>query len=365
MLQGLNKHAVVKEGLNWMLLVFLVALLSALLFRVAGGAMPPVDAPPGTLPPMEEWATPITPRAETLQEPAPPTPSDFDFGVVTKLWATMQLHRDGDVEEAIAGWEAMNLPCESEVWRNVALAAAHLRVGNVDEAADLLDYSEQMDGNNPLVHYYKALLRLTQAVTAPEWFDAIENRHTVLVSHSPNTTAPLNTLYRLAAIQEFEKVIELAAKVDLTQRLVPDVMLANHCGEDPIGSGLKNAMLVSNRTDPMYRPLYVLPVRLDSPTVGDLLLAIGADNFEGKAHNMLGPLHLERGSLGQAEDHMDAATKFGLNVLDGYSELGKAYKARGDHDGAFRVYLKDMANGGGIVGPARKALESLRDSLFN
>ena len=96
-------------------------------------------------------------------------------------------------------------------------------------------------------------------------------------------------MYELAATLDFERAIELACALQLDEAIVPDRF--------PTSSALE-------------------------PTVGDLLLALGADNFQAKAHNTLGYLFLKRGALEPAEQHMDDAVQGGLDVVYGYRDLG-------------------------------------------
>ena len=95
--------------------------------------------------------------------------------------------------------------------------------------------------------------------------------------------------------------------------------------------------------------------------MGDLLLAVSADNFEAKSHNMLSYLYLERGSLETAESHMDHAAIGGLTVI-GYGDLGEAYAEVGQHMDAARAYVKAMEHSPHKIEPARKAWDNLRDA---
>ncbi len=355
MFQGLNKNVWITETLNWLFLVTVVAMLSLLFSRIAEGGMPQADLPPGTLPPIN--AAPLQPITDPVPSPTPPIRNDLEM--VSDLWKTIELHRSGATEEAITGWRQMTLPNKTEIWRQVALAAAHLRLGQTGEAGELIEWMEQNQPGNALVHYYKGILLLTEAKNAPEWYDAVETK-TRFVSYTPNRATSVSSLYQLAAIHELEEAIELAGGVNGQQRLLPLVMFASLRTVEPVGTG---TVFVSAVQAPPIRPLYDTPMPLTPPTVGDLLTAIGADNFAGKAHNMLGPLYLERGSLQQAEEHMDAAVDAGLNVLNGYEDLAEGYESRGQHTDAFRANLKDMAHGGGLIQPGRNAFDSLRKWL--
>jgi len=365
MLVKAQHDTVTKDFLNLTLLMVVAFLLSVLIGRVTAGAHPlRNDVPSSTLPPMEEYAKPMPPMAPMTKMPreaVPPAREDFDL--IANLWTVLELHRNGDMEEALAGWESLGLPCHTEVWRDVGLTAAHLRVGNVEQAADVLDYALRKEPKNAVLHYYNALALLTKAADAPDWFDATPAPSTRFVSHTLGRVTRARALYHLAAINEFETAIELAKQVTLGQQLVTPVLFVGVPMVEPIGNGVKRLEFASLPNGESYEPLYSEHMPLAPPTVADLLEVLGAENFEGKAHNMLAPLYLKRGLLPQAEEHMDAAAALNMNVLDGYQQLADRYEAREQHGDAFRANLKAIGRAGGIVGPARKALDALRNSF--
>ncbi len=363
MLVKAKTNALTKEFSNWTLLIIVVGILSLMFASLANGAPMRNEVPPGTLPPMEEFANPMapmTPPPESPRDLAPPAGNDF--GAIADLWRVLELHRNGDLEEAIVGWQQVKLP--REAWRNVGLAAAYLRNGNLEEAATILDYALTMEPNNAVLHYYNAISLLSKAVDAPEWYDAAPTPRMLLAAQTPDRATRASTLYRLGAISEFEKAIELAKVLNLNERLYPPVVFADVPSYGPIGSGVANSMFVMLPNGEYYEPLYQTPMPIEPPTVADLLDAIGADEFEGKAHNMLAPLYLDRGLLQQAEEHMDAAVGLDMNVLDGYRQLADRYDACGQYGDAFRANLKAMGGSDGIVEPARKALDAIRKSLI-
>jgi hypothetical protein len=101
------------------------------------------------------------------------------------------------------------------------------------------------------------------------------------------------------------------------------------------------------------------------PTVGDLLIALGAENFKGQAHHTLSSLFLENGSLEIAEEHMDNAVNSGLANVFGFRDLATAYEKRGQHADAARANLKAMAHGHNKVSPAFDVFRNLLDALFD
>jgi tetratricopeptide (TPR) repeat protein len=138
----------------------------------------------------------------------------------------------------------------------------------------------------------------------------------------PNTRG----MYELAAMQELRKAIELAPELDLQTPLAPDVWAAE---------------------DVKYLPLV-------TPTVGDLLAALGADRYPARAHNVLGMMYTERGLFEEAEEHLDAAAAQRMNGPTAYRELGAALEAEERYDDAVRVYLKAFRNGDVNLIPAIK-----------
>jgi len=362
MLLKAQNDSLAKDFLNLTLLMVVVFMLSVLLGRVAAGTEPlRNDVPPDTLPPMSEYSKPMSPMTAAPRETSPPPREDFDL--IADLWTLLELHRSGDMEAALVGWERLVLPCHTEVWRDVGLAAAHLRAGNVEQAADVLDYALRTEPKNAVLHYYKALVLLTKAANAPDWYDAAPTPRTRIVSHTPGRATQARALYHLTATQEFEKAIEFGKDVKLGQQLVPPVIFVGVPMNEPIGMGVTRLTFAALPNGENYPPIYPEQMPVAPPTVADLLEVLGADNFEGKAHNMLAPLYLKRGSLEKAEEHMDAAVALKMNLLDGYQQLADRYEMRGQHGDAFRANFKAIGRAGEIVGPARKALDTLRKSF--
>jgi tetratricopeptide (TPR) repeat protein len=290
---------------------------------------------PNLLPPdMEQLAQRLEAKVEG-QDEAPLADELAQWN--QQLWDVLELHRQGQVEEVIGAWSETPLPCESEVWRYVSLAAAYLQSGELDSAVDMLSAAEMMEPENAVVHYFTGILRLQQATEAREWWEP-PHLPATLVSWTPLRIAP-NTpsMYQLAAIAELEKTLELAPYLQRDQMLI-----APEWGD------------MESQAIPR------LPAIVD-----DVLRAIGADNFEGKAHNMLGELSLQRDWLAKAEFHMDAAAQSGLSIVYGYEDLADRYEAEGQYLDAFRACLKQAAHGGEVVEPARRAYENLRKSLFD
>jgi len=312
------------ELFKWMICIALASALAlGVLTSVAGAAdLSKVDREPAPLPSgIDGAAVPIEePRFEE-----PPPVADLAI----RVWQALELQHGQRYDEAIAAWQAIDLACETTVWKQVALGQAYLATGEIDSAAEVLFDARDLQSDNPIVHYFLGLLRLEQAYVADEWPDAVGPEGTSFVAYKPTDVAPnTKSMYQLTAMMELEEALKLAPDVWADQPLVP--------ADWPTRAAL-------------------------APTVGDLLLAVSADNFEAKAHNMLSYLYLERGSLETAEGHMDSAARGGLKVV-GYVDLGEKYAEAGQHTDAARAYVKAMSHSPSKVEPARKAWENLRDA---
>ena len=305
------------ELLKWLALFILAAITAMLLLNSAGG----VTLPKAPLLLPERVASDAQPLA--VMPPADPN---------VRLWEIIKLQTAGQAEAALAAWKDVTLPPQTEVWRQICMAAANLQLGQADAAAEHLATALALEPHNPLVHYYTAILRLDQAQHAQEWYDAIGGDLIQLAVYRPQQVAP-NTrgMYQLHAMMEFEQAIELAGHLD------PAMALAL----------------------PDYRTPATVPV----VTVADLLKALGAEKFVGQSHNMLGAMCLEREALDLAETHMDAADEAGVCVVFGYRELGAAYETQGRYNDAARAFLKSIGHEGGVIRPMWRFLENVGNAV--
>lgn len=317
---ALRQMSVTDEFVKWIVLLMIAAVVATFLAtRIAGADSKPALLPPGMdrlAKPMPESTRPFFP------EVGPPLRSNEPNRV---LWRIIELHRMGQVDEAIAQWQQADELCGSEVWRHVGVAAAYLQAGDLEQAELQLDAALEMEPQNAPAHYFVGLLRLGQAKGARNWPDMIGPPAVMFIALpavAPNT----RDMYELMAMQEFAKAIELAPALDLEAPLAPDVWAAE---------------------DVQYLPLV-------TPTVGDLLLAIGADRYPARAHNVLGMMFTERGLFEEAEEHLDAAAAEQMNGSTAYRDLGAAMEAEARYDDAMRVYKKALRNGDANLIPAIK-----------
>lgn len=244
-------------------------------------------------------------------------------------WNTLVIHAQGDLVTAVQAWQATPLPEGTEVWRQVAMAAALLELDRQDEASKALDAAWNADPENPVVHYYTALWNLNAARRAHQWLDAW-SPDAFRFSGRPVVTPNSETTYQLAAIEQFEKAIELAPNVERGQPLVP-----------------------TNWThEPVLRP-----------TVDDLLHALGRYPFEGMSHSILGTMYLDRGQMELAEEHLDRAVEYNAPVAFSYQELAKTYEEMDRPFDAARAYAKSIADGSAGSGQLRAMVENLREAF--
>lgn len=316
------------ELIKWLAILTLAAAMAMTVSaRIAGGQQ--IDGEqqkPGLLPrDVDSWAQPMDRYlSDAINQPSEDR--------AMQLWGILDDQQSGRTDRAIAAWKVIQLPISTEVWRHVALANAYLAADQLDNAADALATAESFDRDNALIYYYTGMLRLKQAATVPPWYDAPIDLKIKLVAVQPMQVVP-NTpgMYRLAAMMHLAKAIEFAPNVFVDQPLVPD--------DWPTHAAV-------------------------GPTVGDLLLAMGDERFEGNSHYVLGSMHLENGAAKQAEQHLDRASDLGLPITDSYGELGTFYEGKHQHLDAFRAHLKDAKQGHGVVEPMQKAFENLRKALM-
>lgn len=276
------------ELLRWLALLALAAALSLLAASEARGT--PVERP-------------------TTPAPAPESARDFD---ALALWQVLQIQRTGEPTEAIAAWQELALPEQSEIWRKIALGVSSLKAGKLADAEAFLLEAKGLDHEHPIVHYFIGSLRLQQAALAHEFYDRpISDVGTQLVS----LAVPLpRSLYLIAATMSFDSAIESGATLDESMPLVPIAWTV----PSPYG----------------------LEMPMTTPTVADWLRAVDADNFVGRAHNRLGTLYLDRGSFASAERHMDQAAELAVDEEIGYVELARQLGLAGHDEDARRVLLK-------------------------
>jgi hypothetical protein len=194
----------------------------------------------------------------------------YPFDPALRMWAGMAAHRVGDRTAAIRHWQAVwydEAPLsDAGVWPAVALAAAHLELGQPQQAARFIVPLERGDfgpeaADHPVVSFHAALVYERLATAAPDFLDAVDESLAGIVSPclassdagflvSPNSRSWLFFLTKRA----LQRTIRGARSVDWTAPLV----------------------LESATVEPSL-----------APTVAELLEAIGAADFGSKARGKL------------------------------------------------------------------------------
>jgi len=295
------------ELIRWMLL-FAAAVALALAIATALAAADPMSEPKLLPETIRALAKPMSADIEQPFFPEqPPIRKLPPAEAAARLWAILESHRAGHVHEALTEWNHVGLPNETAHWREIAMGAAYLRVGDLERAEMHLDAAKQLAPDHALVAYFTGLLRLAQADAAGRAPDTTKNKHEWFVTYSP---AEGKELYHLLAIGDLRLAIARAGEVRLDEWL----------------------MTADARVDE----------EIVSPMTGDLLAALGARNFVGKAHQELFRLQLSRGELADAEFHLGQAATAGMTTLAMYRELAEVYLVHGQDGDAVRVATNGM-----------------------
>ncbi|MCG8587000.1 MAG: hypothetical protein MI757_20025 [Pirellulales bacterium] len=318
-------HTRMEEMIKWAVILALAAGLAlAVSVKSTGAADPPRRLPIE----IDEWSHPVEERDRYGMRP--PVARSM------QVWAALMDHSEGDADAAIAKWRDLRLPRDTDIWRQVAIVAAHFDLGDTTGAAHALAAAREAGPRNAVVHYYMGLLRLEQAASARDWNDAIGPTGVQLASTALDVpSASTRIMLRLAAMEELEQAIRRADGVIRGEPLAA----TSGNGQNSVG-----------------------------PTVGDLLKAIGAENFVADSHNTLGGMMLERGSYDHAELHLDAAAELGIHFPYACTELGNGYRGLGRHGDAVRAYAKAVKqgqHGGDVMQPTKQLLQSLRDAVMD
>ena len=308
----LTRHHVplAMELVKW--LVLIVAAIGTIVLLANVVAAEPMTEPNRLPDDMGLLARPMEPPQikpyfpEELPElPLPPE------AAAARIWMILDQQRAGQTAEVVAGWKTLPLPPEAVVWREVAIGAAHLKGRDLALAQLHLERARALAPDQALVAYFTGVLRLEQAAAALQVPDELTEGHLRMVAHIPARGIVANVLQRALARTELHMAIARAGEVRLDERLI-----------------LGDAEMEE---------------RIVVPTVGDLLVAMEADNFVGQAHHLLFGLELDRGQAAGAEEHLDLAVATGIAPLYGYADLAEVYLAQGEKAAALRAARKDLA----------------------
>lgn len=310
-----HRHALEVDLVKWLLLITFAIIAALALVTALAAAEPMIDpmAEPARLPAdVEQLARPMAVPGPKAYFPEDEFVLDLPpAALAARVWALMETQRAGLARQALAGWREIRLPGDAEAWREVAMAAANMTCGNFDRAAMHLDNARTYENAQAVVAYYTGVLRLEQAAAAARVPDAGADGVLRMVAYDPMQGTLGQTVLRVLARRQLEMAIARACEIRLDERLVM---------AEP---GLEEEFVV--------------------PRVGDLLVALDANNFVGQAHHLLFALELDRGQLNQAEDHLDQAVATGIAPLFGYADLAEAYQALDQPVDALRATQKDLA----------------------
>jgi hypothetical protein len=337
-----NRHHLTleMEVMKWLLLVAF-AIIAALALATALAAGEPMMDPmhePARLPAdVEMLARPMdaAPARPYFPETGPADEPEYDLppaALAARVWMILETQQAGLAREAMAGWQQIRLPGQAEAWREVAMAAANLTAGNFAQAAMHLDNAREFDNAQAVVAYYTGILRLEQAAAATRVPDEATEAAVRMVAYEPMQGTLGQTVLRVLARRQLELAIARAGEIRLDERLV--------MGEP----GMEEELV--------------------APRVGDLLVALGANNFAGKAHHLLYGMEMDRGQLRQAEEHLDQAVATGIAPLFGYGDLAEGYLTRQQPADALRVTQKDMAANYPLLWEAGREMKAALERIW-
>lgn len=297
------------ELIHWILLILAaIAILLAIATALAADPMAASTALPADAG-LEAGAL----SGDRIERPyfpeSPPQSQQTAVETAGMLWMTMEHQRAGSMPEAFAGWEKIRLPIQTAVWREIGVAAAFLQSDELVQALKHLEAAEQLSPHHPVVAFLRGKVWLELASRPAEMTDEPapgSQRGPV----APPTPMVRRAVYEVMAIADLQEAIEQADVVDPGEPLV--------------------AMPAVDRE------------RASAPSVGDLITAIGEQDFVGQAHRLLHRLHLRRQEWSEAERQLDQATETSAALPDDHRNLAAALLEAGDRSGAVRVLGKDL-----------------------
>jgi hypothetical protein len=292
-----------KKWMTWL------ALSIAILLGMAAAAVARTPEPNRLPPEIQQFAKPMSPSSPATQLDEP---ENGLADTSEQLWKILKDHQIGRFAEARQGWDQIRLPQETRVWRDIALGALYLRAGELKQADFYLNAARQTQAKHAVLCYYTGLLRLEQANAAIRRLDDPTDARFFLASTVVPNRSVRQLAYELMAMAEFRNAIARASDIHLDEPLLK------------ASDNTLDLMLV--------------------PSVGDLLIALGSDNFVSTSHDLLFALEIKRGMLAEAEKHLDQAVARGVCPLPWYEDLVRAYVFENQDQDAFRIMRKYLHN---------------------
>lgn len=338
------------ELFRWLLMWGLAAIAVTFFATLANGQQTQ-SVDPGT----RRIPTQI-PEGRPVPMPNVDSPDDFIYPYDTRIpgFATasldqvLQMHHDGNDKEAILAWRTLRMTPKSFVWKQVGMAVAYKNMGRPEAAVEHLSRAVRADRDNAVVEYLLGCVRWMQDKDAPLWYDMNDKspfRLTRFEQHADNvgeTFLPhFKGSFAKQAEMHFRRALELATRLDIDRPIELD--------------GQPQAVIQLAA----WRPSNPA----NSVTVGDLLIAIGEEDFLGKTHQILGEFATRRSDWQEAEQHFDQATHDGINVSKTYLAMAQKLEEAGNHKDASRLYLKALRGNPRLSGVLSKAFQNLVDSL--
>lgn len=154
------------ELVHWLWLWVLAAMAITALVRHASGSPPPLPMLP------KGDADAVTPMP--IPMPNVDRPDLFRFPTVVAPIAiddVLDMNRRGQWTDAIDAWDQVPVTDDSEVWKEVGVAVAFLRLNQPESAHHHLNLAMQQETDNAVVHYLLGRVYQAKSRQVPFWYD--------------------------------------------------------------------------------------------------------------------------------------------------------------------------------------------------
>lgn len=267
-----------REIIHWLWLWTLVVIaMSVLQGRIRGQDVPPSD-PSASIP------ADVIVDAKPIPIPNIDDPDLFRYpndatnpnGVTVD--DVLRSNRSGDFHRVIKAWQNLRMMDDSVTWKQVGIGAAYLQLNQLDQAIEHLNKAVKQDPTNAVAEYFLGRVRREQSRDVPFWFEMNDSVPFRLVAYNQKqpeeadrraraqsrgkTVLPpfRNPTFDKQAERHFRRAIGLAPKCDLDRTINVVQPAVQFASQSP----------------------------LSRPTVRDLLVSLGEENYVEKAHTELG-----------------------------------------------------------------------------
>ena len=214
-----------------------------------------------------------------------PNPSPLPPGEAMSLSGLLQLHRTGDFERSLKGWQRVRMRAGSETWQQVGIGVALLRLDRLEEAMKHLELAVEQDASNAVAHYFMGRVRQAEGRQQPFWDESDQQgpfRLTSVVqpprASAVNSLEPPNRPHPKMLLPHY---IDDAYDRLARQHFRHAVTLAPNCD-------LNRVIHVVSDTPQLIQLASQRPDMAESITVGDLLDSLGERDYVRKAKAELG-----------------------------------------------------------------------------